>query len=135
MQRKLLYFILPIITLVLEILPYGAVCIFADGLNHIRRVTYSYFDLIPFGNANFAPLLTAIISCIVIIILIIYLFIDKYRIISLVKTLLLVALILSLCPLLYGFDYYSLIDLLITLSIFSELLLLSLTTKNTNVEK
>ena len=76
MKRKLLYLILPLITLVLEILPYGAVCNFADGYNKIHRVTYSYFDLTPFGYANFAPLLTAIISCGVIILLIIYLFIE-----------------------------------------------------------
>ncbi len=133
MKRKLLYLILPLITLVLEILPYGAVCNFADGYNKIHRVTYSYFDLTPFGYANFAPLLTAIISCGVIILLIIYLFIDKDRIISIVKTLLLIALILSLCPLLYGLDYFSLIGILITLSIFAELVLLFFATKNLNI--
>ena len=62
MKKRLPYLILPIITLILEILPYGAVCNFMrpsiDGthIGHFREL-YSYFDLMPFGYANFSPLI------------------------------------------------------------------------------
>ena len=63
MKKRFQYLLLPIITLILEILPYGAVCNFAPSPTERIRKTFSYFDLIPFGYANFAPFLTAIITC------------------------------------------------------------------------
>ena len=60
MKKRLLYLFLPIVTLILEILPYGAVCNFANPEGKPWRMTFSYFDLTPFGYANFAPFLTAI---------------------------------------------------------------------------
>ena len=44
--------ILPVITIVLEILPYGAVCNFANPEGEVLRETFSNFDLTPFGYAN-----------------------------------------------------------------------------------
>ncbi len=40
MKKKLLYLVFPIIALILEILPYGAVCNFATGPNEIIRETF-----------------------------------------------------------------------------------------------
>ena len=55
------------VTVVLEFLPWGAVCVFAGAPGspegHIRE-TYSYFDPLPFGYANFGPLMTAVLSCV-----------------------------------------------------------------------
>ena len=59
MKKRALYLILPIVTLVLECLPFGAVCNFALDQGETVRKTFSYFDPVPFGYANFAPLLTA----------------------------------------------------------------------------
>ena len=72
MKKRFLYLILPIITLILEALPYGAVCVFASSPTERLRETFSYFDLTPFGYANFAPLFTAIITCLIFILLMIY---------------------------------------------------------------
>lgn len=44
--------------LVLEILPVGAVMVYAAGPAERVTKTYSYFSLLPLGYANFAPLLT-----------------------------------------------------------------------------
>ena len=67
MKKRLVYLILPVITLILEIIPYGAVLYFGrateDGGTAVREL-FSYFDLIPFGYANFAPLITAVFTCI-----------------------------------------------------------------------
>ena len=72
MKKRFLYLILPIITLILEALPYGAVCVFASSPTERLRETFSYFDLTPFGYANFAPLFTAIITSLIFILLVIY---------------------------------------------------------------
>ncbi len=124
MKKRLLYLIFPVIALVLEILPYGAVCMFAAGPNERIRETFSYFDLIPFGYANFAPLLTAIMTCAILALLIIYLFTEKPYVLKLSKVLVCVGALLSLCPL-----YYSLVGLLISLSLIAESVLLFAATK------
>ena len=124
MKKRLLYLLLPVITLILEILPYGAVCNFANPEGEPWRKTFSYFDPTPFGYANFAPLLTAMITCAILVLLLVYLFTGKYRMLSLTKGLLCVGTVLSLCPLLYGFSFFTLVGALITVSFIAELVFL-----------
>ena len=131
MKKRSLYLILPIITLILEILPYGAVCNFANPEGEPWRKTFSYFDLTPFGYANFAPFITAIITCMVLALLLVYLITDKARAITLAKILLYVDSALSLCPLLYGISFFSVIGALITATIIAELLFIHFTIKVT----
>ncbi len=135
MKKKLLYLLMPIITLILEILPYGAVCNFASGTDEIHRETFSYFDLVPFGYANFAPLLTAMVTCAVLALLLVYLFTDKYRVIAITKGFLCAGAVLSLCPLLYGINFFSLVGALITVSLIAELILLLYTESNPKCTK
>lgn len=125
MKKKMLYFVLPIITIILEILPYGAVCNFANPEGEPWRMTFSYFDLTPFGYANFAPFLTAIITSAILVLLLIYLFKDTYRLIKVTRILLCVGIVLSLCPLLYGISFFSVVGALITVALIAELILLS----------
>lgn len=129
MKKRFLYLLLPIITLVLEILPYGAVCIFATSPTERIKETFSYFDLIPFGYANFAPLLTAITTCLIFLLLIVFWIKGNIRIAIKAKNILYVAIVLSLGPLIYGVAYFSLVAGLITLSLIAELLLLHFTIK------
>ena len=58
-MKKISLVVLPAITIALEILPLGAVCIFAPSPTERVKETFSYFSPIPFGYANFAPLITA----------------------------------------------------------------------------
>ena len=109
MKKRLLYLILPIITLILEILPYGAVCNFmrppaneGDPVGHFREL-YSYFDLTPFGYANFAPLITAVITCIILLLLIFYCITGKHRLAISARNILYVCTVFSLGPLVLGF--------------------------------
>ena len=129
MKKRLLYLILPIITLILEILPYGAVCNFANPEGDPWRKTFSYFNLTPFGYANFAPFLTAITTCVILAFLLIYLFVGKTKPITVAKFLLCVGVVLSLCPLLFGISYFSIVGALITASLIAELVLLFVATK------
>ena len=126
MKKRFLYLLLPVITLILEILPYGAVCNFANSEGESWKRTFSYFDLTPFGYANFAPLLTAITTCAILALLLVYLFTDKYLIMTIIKGLLCVGIILSLCPILYGINFFSVVGAMITVSLIAELVLLYL---------
>jgi hypothetical protein len=132
--------ILPIVTLILEIIPYGAVCNFArpatDGsIGHFREL-YSYFDMIPFGYANFAPMITGILSCFVLLLIVIYCITGRKRVLSLVKNTLSICVVVSLCPLLLGLRFFSIVGTLITISLLGELLLiLHLTKTPSNAEK
>ena len=133
MKKRLLYLILPIVTLILEIIPYGAVCNFArpanDGsIGHFRKL-YSYFDLIPFGYANFAPMITGILSCFVLLLIVIYCITGRKRVLSLVKNNLSICVVASLCPLLFGLRFFSIVGTLITISLLGELLLILRLTK------
>ena len=129
MKKRLLYLILPIVTLILEILPYGAVCNFANPEGEPWRKTFPYFDLTPFGYANFAPLITAIITCIILLLLVIYCITGKRRLVIVIKNVLCVCAVISLGPLVLGIRFFSFIGALITVSLIAELLLLHLTIK------
>ena len=129
MKKRLLYLILPFITLILEILPYGAVCNFANPEGEPWRKTFSYFDLTPFGYANFAPLLTAIITCLIFVLIVLYCIKGNVRTAIKAKNILFAAIVISLGPLVFGIRYFSLVGGLITLSLVAELLLLQFSIK------
>ena len=133
MKKRFLCLILPIITLILEALPYGAVCVFASSPTERLRETFSYFDLTPFGYANFAPLFTAIITCLIFVLLMIYCIKGNLGIAIKAKNILFVAIVMSLGPLIFGIDYFSLIGGLITINLVIELLLLHFTIKGKGV--
>lgn len=129
-KKRCLYLILPIVTLILEILPYGAVCVFASSPTERVKETFSYFDLTPFGYANFAPLITAIISCLIFVMLLVFCIKGNVRIAIKAKNILYVAVVMSLGPLVFGIAYFSLVAALITISLVGELLLLQFTVKS-----
>ena len=120
MKKRLLYLILPVVTVILELLPYGAVCNFMNPEGDPWRETFSYFSLTPFGYANFAPFLTAIVTCVVLAMLIIYVLTGKPGVARKARNVLAVAAVLSLGPLLFGISYYSLVGGLITATLAVE---------------
>lgn len=123
-KNRFWYLLLPTLTLILEILPYGAVMRFANPHGAPQQETYSYFDLLPFGYANFAPLLTAILTCIIFALLFIYLIIGKNSIAVFAKRLTGICIILSLGPLVLGTEYFSMIGGIITACLAIEWLTL-----------
>ena len=54
------------IALVLEVLPIGVVMVFATSPTKQTIEVYSYFSLLPVGYANFTPLLTGILTILII---------------------------------------------------------------------
>lgn len=124
MKKRFFLLILPILALILEALPYGAVCVFAATKGNYFRQTYSYFSLIPFGYANFSPLITALLTCTVLIVLTVYCFTGKRSAATAARVLLIIGTVISLGPLVFGFAFFSLIGGLISISLLTELVLL-----------
>lgn len=120
MKKRLLCLILPVITLILEILPYGAVLNFANPEGPPQRQTYSYFNPITYGYAYFTPLLTALVTCAVLAVLIIWCITGKRGMATAARTLLLIGTVLSFGFLLYGPDSVSAVAVLISVSLLAE---------------
>ncbi len=134
MKKRFLYLILPIITLILEVLPYGAVLNFGNPEGDPWRETFSYFDLTPFGYANFSPFITAALTCAILVILIIYCITSSLKAAEIVRVLLCICSVLSLCPLVFGISCFSVIGVLITVSLITELIIVHLHIKK-DIEK
>lgn len=114
-MKRIFTFILVLTTLVLELLPFGAVCNFMTPPGEPPlRLTYPYFSLTPFGYANFAPFIVAILTCVLAVLVIISL-LAKRKLRMPVLCVAALSTLLSLCPLLLGISYYSVVGLLITL--------------------
>ncbi len=128
-MKKVLALSAALLALALEIMPYGAVCNFATPPGEPPlRLTYSYFSLIPFGYANFAPFIVAILTCALTVLLFVYFFIGpRVRIPVLIVSA--VAALLSLAPLLLGVSYYSLVGLMITICLIIATVLVLLDKK------
>lgn len=103
-KRKIAMTVLSVLTVILEILPYGAVCVFSDGVTEYRE-TYSYFDLRPFGYANFSPLITAVLSCVILVLCIILCFRKSQKINKALATLSGLAAVISFVPFLMGLGF------------------------------
>ena len=128
-MKKALTLSAVLLALALEIMPYGAVCNFMTppGEPPLRQ-TFSYFSLTPFGYANFAPFLVALLTCVLLVLVIIYLFVGRRMCLPVLITSAISAL-LSLAPLLPGVSYYSLVGFLITLCLLAITALSALSLK------
>ena len=125
-NKRWLYLLFPISALTLEMLPYGAALNFmlpsmTEGEPARRfRELYSYFDLMPFGYGNFAPLFTAVLTVITAILLAIYCVSGKTGLLRPIAVVSGIAVIVSLCPLCLGIHFYSAVGGLITLSLAAQ---------------
>jgi hypothetical protein len=114
----------PAAAVILALLPGGAVLNFGQPDGEPIRETFSYFSLTPFGYANFSPFLSALATCAMLLLLSLYCFFNKEKVFKTVKVTAAIAFVLSLCPLLLGVAYYSVIGGLITIALGAELLFL-----------
>lgn len=117
-MKKVCLAVLPALTIVLELLPLGAVCIFATSPTERVKETFSYFSLTPFGYANFAPLITAILTVVILLLSLISL--KKDSVFNALFVLSIITAIISLMPLMYGLNNYSLVGAFITIALVTE---------------
>lgn len=122
MKKSLIMLCTSITALVLEALPYGAVCNFANPEGEPWRRTYSYFDLTPFGYANFAPFIVALLTCALAVMIVLSLVIKK-PMRTPILAISAIAALLSLAPLLFGISYFSLVGACITVALLITALL------------
>ena len=120
-MKKIGLVVLPALTIVLESLPLGAVCIFATSPTERVKETFSYFNLTPFGYANFAPLITAILTVAIFFLALFAL--KKSGVLKALFVLSIIAAVISLLPLVYGLNYYTLVGALITVTLVIESIL------------
>ena len=113
--KKSLFVVLPLATLILELLPNGVVLNFANPEGEPWRRTYSYFSLTPFGYANVGPFITAILTCILLVLVAVYLFKPRNGLNTAILNVSGFATAASLMPLMFGFDYLTVIGVIITL--------------------
>lgn len=118
--------IVTLVIIVLESLPYGAVLNFgepnAGSIGFIRK-TYSYVSLTPGGYANFGPLLTAVLSCALLCVIVLSIFMEKNALQNASCILSILALLTSLMPLLLGVKNYSVCGLSISILLTGEIIL------------
>lgn len=119
-MKKYLFVFPPILAFLLELLPFGAVLVFSVGPNETTKSTFSYFSLTPFGYANFAPFLTALLTCAILLCVFLFLLCKKKKVMQILFLLSLIASILSLGPLVFGLSYFSWIGAVITLLLAAE---------------
>lgn len=115
--------LLPAAAVILEALPYGAVLNFAPGPGETIRQTFSYFSLIPFGYANFGPFMTAALTCVILLLAVINIFADNRRLCKTTAVFSAVAFIISLMPLMFGLDYFTVIGAAISAILAAEFFL------------
>lgn len=113
-KLKIVNLILLVVTLIFEIFGRGAVLYFGNPEGEDWYRTYSYFSLTPFGYANFGPFITALITCALLIIIVITLFKDGKKLNTTIFVLGCIAAVASLSPLLYGFRYFNIVSLVIS---------------------
>ena len=118
MKKKMITLALLLSALVLEILPYGAVLNFANPEGDAWRKTYSYFSMIPYGYGDFGPLITAILTCVLLVIIILSIILKKdwNKTISVISA---IATLTSLAPLMFGISYFSIVGAMISTCILA----------------
>ena len=114
-NRKYLTLALMATVVILELLPYGAVLNFANPDGEPFRETFSYFSLTPFGYANFGPFLTAVLSVVILIHILVSVIWKTPKLWKGIKVECAIASVLSVMPLMFGLDYYSEIGFAITI--------------------
>ena len=121
---RLAILLFPIAAFILELLPMGAVCIFAPNPTDRVKETFSYFNLTPFGYANFGPFITAILTCLLLAAIIAVKIKQNVKIRKCAFVISLVSAVTSLFPLILGIENCSIVGAGITLCLVAEALFL-----------
>lgn len=113
--KKLLFLIITLAALVLEMLPNGVVLRFANPEGDPWLRTYSHFDLTPFGYANFGPLITAVLTCVLLLLVVIYFFKPRKGLNTAIMNVSGFAAVAAFAPVMFGAEYLTVIGIVVGL--------------------
>ena len=122
-----------VVSIILEALPYGAVCNFATPEKTLRTL-FSYFDLTPFGYANFGPFLTACLTCVMLLLSVLMLVSTKTLINKAAVIFSAIAIVTSLMPLMFGVSYFSVIGGILSVLMIIQFVIIMIIKKRENNE-
>ncbi len=120
-RERILLSGIPTVLILLELLPFSAVLNFANPEGEPFRETFSYFSLVPFGYANFGPLITAVLSCVLLVLCVVFCFLNKKGILKAIAVLSAIALAASLSPFLFGIQYVTVCGIAISVGLLALL--------------
>ena len=113
--KRLLLSVLPLATLILELHPSGVVLRFANPEGEPWVRTYCHFDLTPFGYANFGPLITAVLTCILLLLVVIYLIKPRKGLNTAIMNVSGFAAVAAFAPVMFGLEYLTVIGFVVGL--------------------
>ncbi len=122
--KRIALFLLPVAAAILEALPWGVALYFANPEGEPWRYTYSYFDLTPFGYADLAPFIVAILTCVLALLGLIIMFKQTKGLKTAVIVMAGAATVLSLVPLaIFGLTYLTPIGAAVTILLAADFIL------------
>ena len=121
-KQNLLILGVPLAAVILECLPWGVVSRFMNPEGEPWITKSSYFDLMPYGYGNIAPLITAVLSCALLAVVLFYVWKGGKKLLQAGRILALIGTILSVCPIFVG--AYTAIGVAITVCLAGETLFL-----------
>ena len=113
--KKFLLIMMPIATLILELLPNGVVLRFANPEGEPWVNTYSHFDMTPFGYANFGPLIAAVLTCMLLLLVVIYLIKPRKGLNTAIMNVSGFAAVAAFAPVMFGLEYLTVIGIVVGL--------------------
>ena len=111
--KKLLLMVFTLAALILELLPNGVVLRFANPEGDPWVRTYSHFDLTPFGYANFGPLIAAVLTCILLLLVVIYFFKPRKGLNTAIMNVSGFAAVAAFAPMMFGMEYLTVIGMVV----------------------
>lgn len=129
-MKKAGIILLTVFAIILEVLPYGTVMIFAPSPSDRIKETCSYFSLTPVGYAHVTPFVTAMLTCILLVLEIAESVTKNVYVRKTLWFISFAAVITSLGAILFGFEYYNITGGLITVVLAAECILVTILSKN-----
>ena len=114
-MKRIALLVLPLTALILELLPNGVVLRFANPEGEPWVRTYCHFDLTPFGYANFGPLIAAVLTCILLLLVVIYLIKPRKGLNTAIMNVSGFAAVAAFAPVMFGLEYLTVIGFVVGL--------------------
>lgn len=113
--KKILLVVFAVAIIFLEFLPNGVVLRFANPKGEPWVKTYSHFNVTPFGYANFGPLIAAVLTCVLLLLAVIYFFKPCKGLNTAIMNVSGFASVAAFAPLMFGTDYLTVVGIIVGL--------------------